>query len=102
MLSGRDVTDTLLPRLEMPVLIAWGTADLIMPVSMGETMHNLIPNSVLDLAPGCGHLAPVECTPQLTPGILAFLKAPTGRQEWGNPSLRGEITDKATVSSSMP
>jgi pimeloyl-ACP methyl ester carboxylesterase len=90
MLSGRDVTDTLLPRLEMPVLIAWGTADRIMPLSFGETMHKLIPGSVLDLAPGCGHLAPVDCTPQLTPMILTFLEAPVGRQEEDNSVAAGQ------------
>ena len=102
MLTGRDATtDALLPRLEMPVLIAWGTADRITPVSMGKAMHSLIPGSVLDLAPGCGHLAPVECVPQLTPPILAFLKTPAGSQGQGNPALRSEITDKAPDSSRM-
>ncbi len=103
MLTGRDATtDALLPRLEMPVLIAWGTSDRITPVSMGETMHALIPGSVLDLALGCGHLAPVECVPQLTPPILAFLKTPAGGPVQGNPPLRSEITSKAPVSSAMP
>jgi pimeloyl-ACP methyl ester carboxylesterase len=106
MLSGSDVTDTMLPRLEIPVLIAWGTADRITPLSMGETMHRLIPHSVLDLAPGCGHLAPVECTPQLTPAILEFLKTPAGRSEQAHdrktPSPLGGIAEAAPVSRSMP
>jgi pimeloyl-ACP methyl ester carboxylesterase len=79
MMTGRDATDSLLPRLQMPVLIAWGTADRITPLALSETMHKLIPCSVLDLAPGCGHLATVECAPQLTPAILAFLRTPPGR-----------------------
>jgi pimeloyl-ACP methyl ester carboxylesterase len=107
MLTGRDAaTDALLPRLEMPVLIAWGTADRITPLSLGETMHKLIPSSVLDLAPDCGHLAPVECTPQLTPPILAFLKIPAGRSAQANhrmtPSPLGGIAVAAPASGSMP
>jgi len=107
MLTGRDATtDDLLPRLEMPVLIAWGTVDRIMPLSMGETMHKLIPGSVLDLAPGCGHLAPVECTPQLTPEILAFLNTPAGQAIQANdrmtPLPSGGIVKAAPATGTMP
>ncbi|HEY3629149.1 MAG TPA: alpha/beta fold hydrolase, partial [Terracidiphilus sp.] len=61
MLTGRDATDTLLPELKMPVLIVWGALDHITPLSQGETIHRLIPQSQMEVVPGCGHLAPVQC-----------------------------------------
>jgi pimeloyl-ACP methyl ester carboxylesterase len=74
MLAGSDVTDSLLPNLKMPVLIAWGAEDRIAPLEQGEKMHQLVPQSELDVVPGCGHLAPVECTGQMGPDVVKFLK----------------------------
>jgi pimeloyl-ACP methyl ester carboxylesterase len=58
----------------MPVLLVWGERDAITPLSQGETMHRLIPQSQLDVAPGCGHLAPGECTDRIGPEVVTFLK----------------------------
>lgn len=74
MLTGRDVTDKLLPDLKMPVLIVWGEQDQITPLSEGETMHHLVPQSELDVIPGCGHLAPVQCAPEIGPTVVQFLR----------------------------
>lgn len=74
MLEGKDTTDHLLPSLRMPVLLVWGEADSIIPVSQGETMHRLIPQSQLDVVPACGHLAPNECAKQIAPGVVSFLR----------------------------
>jgi pimeloyl-ACP methyl ester carboxylesterase len=74
MLSGQDATDTLLPRLPMPVLLVWGAEDRITPPSLGEKMHKLAPQSELDLIPGCGHLAPGQCAAQVGPKVVEFLK----------------------------
>jgi pimeloyl-ACP methyl ester carboxylesterase len=74
MLSAVDVTDALLPQLKMPVLIEWGELDRIAPVAEAETMHRLIPQSQLDVQAGCGHLAPLECTPRMGPRVVSFLR----------------------------
>ena len=74
MLTGRETTDNLLPSLKMPVLIAWGDVDRITPLSLGEKMHQLIPQSQMDVVPGCGHLAPNECADQMGPAAVRFLK----------------------------
>jgi pimeloyl-ACP methyl ester carboxylesterase len=74
MLSGQDATDTLLPKLQMPVLLVWGTEDRITPPSLGEKMHQLAPQSELALIPGCGHLAPGQCTAQIGPKVVGFVK----------------------------
>ena len=74
MLKGHDTTDDLLPKLKMPVLIVWGDKDFITPLSQGKTMHKLIPQSQLDVVPGCGHLAPVQCADLIGPNFADFLK----------------------------
>jgi pimeloyl-ACP methyl ester carboxylesterase len=74
MITGRDVTDNLLPELKMPVLIAWGAEDRITPLEQGEKMHRLVPQSELDVFAGCGHMAPEQCTAQIGPKVVAFVK----------------------------
>jgi pimeloyl-ACP methyl ester carboxylesterase len=74
MLTGRDTTDGLLPRLKMPVLIVWGEADRITPMSEGQAIHRLIPQSQLEIIPECGHLAPAMCAAQIGPGVVDFLR----------------------------
>jgi pimeloyl-ACP methyl ester carboxylesterase len=74
MLLGRDATDGLLPQLRMPVLIVWGGKDQITPLSQGEKIHSLVPQSQLEVIPSCGHLAPVQCADLIGPKVDAFLK----------------------------
>lgn len=73
MFSAKDVTDKLLPNINMPVLISWGALDQITPVAQAETTHKLIPQSHLDVYPGCGHLAPLQCTGAMGPNVVGFL-----------------------------
>ncbi len=74
MLSAEDVTNALLPELKMPVLIVWGGLDRIVPPDQAEAMHQLIPQSQLDMIGGCGHLAPLECADQVGPTVVQFVK----------------------------
>jgi pimeloyl-ACP methyl ester carboxylesterase len=74
MLSGRDATDELLPSLKMPVLIVWGALDRVTPPSEADMMHKLIPQSQLDMAPMCGHLAPSQCAGAIAPRVVEFLR----------------------------
>jgi len=74
MLTGKDATDALLPELKMPVLLVWGSEDKITPLRHGEKMHQLVPQSELDVFPGCGHMAPVECTGEIGPKVVEFVK----------------------------
>jgi pimeloyl-ACP methyl ester carboxylesterase len=74
MLTGHDTTDNLLPRLKMPVLIVWGDKDRITPLGMGETMHRLVLGSELEIISGCGHMAPVDCSAQIGPKLVEFVK----------------------------
>jgi len=51
----------------------WGDLDHITPLSQGQAMAKLIPHTELAVFPGCGHLAPVQCTNQIAPKVLAFV-----------------------------
>lgn len=74
MLSGQDTTDNLLPQLKLPVLIVWGAEDRIAPLHQGERIHQLVPQSEFDIFAGCGHLAQMQCTAQIAPKVIAFVK----------------------------
>jgi len=74
MLTAKDVMDEELPSLKMPVLILWGKLDRITPLSEGEAIHGLIPQSRLVVASSCGHLAPQSCSSEFGPEIMRFLQ----------------------------
>ena len=74
MWTGHDVTDALLPQLKMPVLLVWGDTDRIAPLAVGQKMHQLIPQSRLEVLPGCGHLAHVQCADRIGPILQDFLR----------------------------
>lgn len=74
MLTGNDVTDAMLPQLKMPVLLVWGDLDRITPLSLGEKMHQLIPQSRLEVVKGCGHLANTQCAANYGPAVQSFLR----------------------------
>lgn len=72
MFTAQDVVDNVLPQLKMPVLLLWGSLDRITPLSDGDIMHRLVPQSELDVFPGCGHMAPIECSADVGPKAVAF------------------------------
>jgi pimeloyl-ACP methyl ester carboxylesterase len=74
MLTAQDVIDNVLPQLKMPVLLEWGALDRVTPLSDGDIMHRLIPQSQLDVFAGCGHMAPIECSAALGPKFVAFAR----------------------------
>jgi pimeloyl-ACP methyl ester carboxylesterase len=73
MLTGQDATDKIVPQLKMPVLILWGGEDKITPVSQGEVLHQMLPQSKFDVIQGCGHLAPGQCAEQMAPEVVEFV-----------------------------
>jgi len=79
MMSGRDLLDFRLSGLRAPLLIVWGAEDKLIPLSVGETMHRLVPQSELKTVPGCGHLAPRECPGPEIADTVAFLMANPAR-----------------------
>ncbi len=60
-------------KLRMPVLLVWGAHDELIPPSVGLRMHEAMPQSVLELYSGCGHLGPATCSDRIVPRVLDFL-----------------------------
>ncbi len=73
MLTGQDATDSLLPELNMPVLILWGKEDKITPLELGKKMQQLVPQAELLVYDGCGHLAPEQCAGDMGPTLVEYL-----------------------------
>ena len=97
-MTGSDVVDGQLGALTMPVLIGWGDKDKLIPLSVGYELHAQILQSVLDIYEGCGHLAPGQCTDQVGPSVVDFLKAQPARMamERHIPATAGDEAASAT------
>jgi pimeloyl-ACP methyl ester carboxylesterase len=82
MFHGDDLLDGKLGALQMPTLIIWGRQDHLIPLATGVAMHAQIPQSVLQIYDGCGHLAPGQCTRLIGPRLIDFLdgKPPQAQQ----------------------
>ena len=46
----------------------------LIPLATGVAMHAQIPNSVLEIYDGCGHLAPGQCASRIGPRMVDFLQ----------------------------
>jgi pimeloyl-ACP methyl ester carboxylesterase len=75
MQAGSDLLDGKLQGIQAPTLIVWGKQDVLIPPSCGEEMHREIPQSLLEIFDGCGHIAPVECANRVLPETIRFLEA---------------------------
>jgi pimeloyl-ACP methyl ester carboxylesterase len=75
MITGREVMDGKLASVTMPVLIVWGKQDVVTPPLIAEAMHREMPQSVLVVLDGCGHVAPVECYKRVLAEMQRFLAA---------------------------
>jgi pimeloyl-ACP methyl ester carboxylesterase len=83
MTNGKDLLDFRLYQITQPMLIVWGAQDELIPLSAGERIHKSVPQSVLNIVEGCGHLAPLECAGPVVEGTVEFLKA--------DPPMRGGV-----------
>ena len=75
MRSGRDLLDFRLHKISQPMLIVWGARDELIPLSVGEAIHQSVPQSALNIIAGCGHLAPAECPRPVVEGTVEFLRS---------------------------
>jgi pimeloyl-ACP methyl ester carboxylesterase len=75
MYTGKDLLDGKLGVVKVPVLLVWGKEDVLTPPSIGEQMRQEMPQSILYLVDGCGHLAPVECSKPIGAEMVKFLAA---------------------------
>ena len=66
-----------LQRIHVPVLLLWGDADPISPVSVGETLARLLPDARLHVVKGGTHDLVVEHTAEIAPLVRAHVAATT-------------------------
>lgn len=69
--------DELITRFKditVPTLIIWGKQDKIIPLRVGELLHEAIPNSTLKVIDHCGHIPQEEMPEATVPLVLDFLK----------------------------
>jgi pimeloyl-ACP methyl ester carboxylesterase len=85
MLTQKDLLDGQLGALKMPMLISWGKQDHVIPADAGVTIHKEVPQSVLEIFDGCGHLAPRQCADRIGPQTVEFLDS--------NPPLAGQTRE---------
>jgi len=62
------------PTLHVPTQIIWGDHDEIVPLSVGEKLHEAIKDSDFHVIKSCGHIPQEECPEQTIPLIVDFLK----------------------------
>jgi pimeloyl-ACP methyl ester carboxylesterase len=74
-MTENDLLESHLPSLTVPLLIVWGADDRLIPLTVGQQMHQLVPKSELDILAGCGHLAPNRCSSRVAQATADFLKA---------------------------
>jgi len=75
MQTSNDFLDLRMARMTEPLLIVWGREDDLIPLEVGQLMHQLDPRSELDVVEGCGHLAPKTCPARVAAATADFLKA---------------------------
>jgi len=61
-------------QIGQPTLILWSEGDRWFPVSDGEKLHAQMPNSRLQILPGCGHDAAGSCPERVMAAMLSFLQ----------------------------
>lgn len=69
----RDQSETL-RNLSVPALLLCGEADQLCPISRHELMHDLIPNSRLEMIQGAGHLPTLEQPDRTNEALRNWLK----------------------------
>lgn len=69
-----DYLDGRITALRRPTLLVWGKEDGITPVSEGLQFKALIPGSIWDEIPQCGHLPQKECPLELIKAIAKMVR----------------------------
>ncbi|MGH9931472.1 MAG: alpha/beta fold hydrolase [Pyrinomonadaceae bacterium] len=64
-----------LSTIRVPTLILWGREDKVIPLKVGELLHQLIPNSSLEVIEQCGHIPQEEKPDETIMRISRFLEA---------------------------
>ena len=64
-----------LNAIRVPTFILWGREDRVIPLKVGERLHQLIPNSILEVIDQCGHIPQEEKPDETIARVSKFLAA---------------------------
>ena len=64
-----------LPELTMPVLVAWGKSDQLLPVSNVEKIRARLPQARYELYQKAGHMLPYEVADEFSSALIDFLRS---------------------------
>lgn len=68
-----DEVEPLYPRLDLPVLVVWGTEDTWIPVDRAHRLRALVPGAGLQLFDGAGHLVQLDRPAALAATLTRWL-----------------------------
>ena len=71
--SGRERLDDVIGTLQTPTLIIWGQQDRMIPLEVGQRLHQLIAGSKLAVIADCGHLPELEKPAEFVRLVQQFL-----------------------------
>lgn len=77
---SNDVSDAL-KRIMTPTLLIWGANDRLVPVSVGETVHQAIRGSRFEVLQRAGHVLMWDQPQEFNKLVLDFLLAPQAAQQ---------------------
>ncbi|WP_407920417.1 alpha/beta fold hydrolase [Gottfriedia luciferensis] len=68
-----DLSPTDLQKISAPILLIWGEKDKVVPLSVGERLHQDLKESILVTYPEAGHLIPEEIPEHIYDRISNFI-----------------------------
>jgi pimeloyl-ACP methyl ester carboxylesterase len=71
-----SVYSTRLSELHIPCLLIWGKEDRVIPLTQGEQLRRLLPQSTLKVIDHCGHMPHEECPNAVISTIRDFTLQP--------------------------
>lgn len=75
--GGGSLREADIRTITTPTLLLWGSQDTVTPLSQGERLAELVPNSTLTTLDGSGHQPFEEVPDAFNAALIAFLGAPT-------------------------
>jgi pimeloyl-ACP methyl ester carboxylesterase len=67
--------------LSVPALVLCGSDDRITPAADAEELSGLMPQALLKIIPGCGHMAMLEASGEFNEAVKAFIRKTTKSAE---------------------
>ncbi|MGD0226029.1 MAG: alpha/beta hydrolase [Terriglobia bacterium] len=75
-ITGHDFEDKKLGKVRAPTLVVWGRDDLLIPLPIGEALHQGIAGSQMVVIDGTGHIPMVGKPAEFNEAVGKFLNSP--------------------------